>query len=144
MRRSKTVSAGARLLAAVLILPLFFPAPAVARMRIETGRDLYNACAALAEHTLSQQKPTPRSVHYCRQYLGGYFESIRHLHNEEVGKGIYAPSGQDPYVCLNLDGPRSYDQLARQIVRTGEWNPHLLDGAAINLANKAFSDRPPC
>ena len=66
------------------------------------------------------------------------------MHNEEVGKGIYAPSGQDPYVCLNLDGPRSYDQLARQIVRTGEWNPHLLDGAAINLANKAFSDRPPC
>ncbi len=88
--------------------------------------------------------PTPAKARYCRQYLGGYFESLRVLHNDHDGKGVYAPAGDDPYACLNFSGPRSFDQLARSIVRTGDWHPELLDGDAYALAHKAFSDNPPC
>lgn len=117
---------------------------AEARQRIETGRDLSDACAVLAEWSLDPEPPSPRLARYCRQYLTGYFESLRVLHDNHDGKGVYGPSGDDPYACLNLDGPRTFGQLARQIVRTGEWNPALLDGEAHALAHKAFADRPPC
>ena len=123
---------------------LFTLSPASARMRIETGRELSDACAVLAEWSLDPEPPTPRLARYCRQYLGGYFESLRVLHNDHDGKGVYAPSGDDPYACLNVDGPRTFGQLARQIVQTGEWKPELLDGDAYTLAHKAFADRPPC
>lgn len=147
MCRSKVARGRVRLRPVALIFCVFLLSgspPADARMRIETGRDLHTACAALAEHALDPEKQMPAQARYCRQYVSGYFESLRHLHNENPGKGIYAPSGRDPYACLNLDGPRSYDQLARQIVRTGDWNPQLLDGDAILLIRKAFSDNPPC
>ena len=120
------------------------PGPADARMRIETGRELRDACAVLAEWSLNPEPPTPRLARYCRQYLTGYFESLRALHNDHDGKGVYAPSGDDPYACLNLDGPRTFEQLAGQIVRIADWNPDLLDGEAYALAHKTFADRPPC
>lgn len=113
-------------------------------MRIETGRDLHAACTVLAENALNPQKPTPAPALYCRKYLAGYFESLRYLRDDKASKSIYGPAEGDPYACLNVDGPRSYDQLARQVVRTGDWNPNLLDGDAILLVRKAFSDNPPC
>lgn len=163
MRSPATVARGAEFRAVALISGIFrrsfapsaalfcaFAAtllasgPAEARQRIETGRDLSNACAVLAEWSLDPEPPSPRLARYCRQYLTGYFESLRVLHNDHGGKGVYGPSGDDPYACLNLDGPRTFGQLARQVVRTGEWNPALLDGEAHALARKAFADRPPC
>ncbi|MEQ8267589.1 MAG: Rap1a/Tai family immunity protein [Parvibaculum sp.] len=146
---SKVARSRARLRPVALIFCIFLLAPlaggpADARMRIETGRDLHTACAVLAEHALNPEKPTPPQARYCRQYISGYFESLRHLHRDDAGAGVYAPAGQDPYACITLDGPRSYDQLARQIVHTGDWNPKLLDGDAIALMRKAFSDNPPC
>lgn len=152
MRSSAITSRGADLRAVALIFCLFaisgtalFAAlPADARMRIETGRDLRDACAVLVEHALNPEPPTPRLARYCRQYLAGYFESLRVLHDNHGGKGVYGPSGDDPYACLNLDGPRSFDQLAALVVRTSEWHPELLDGEAHALVRKAFADRPPC
>ncbi|WP_041535843.1 hypothetical protein [Parvibaculum lavamentivorans] len=113
-------------------------------MRIETGRDLHTACTVLAENALNPQKPTPAKAHYCRQYIAGYFESLRHIRQNGTSESIYGPGNGDPYACLNLNGPRSYDQLAAQIVRTGDWNPPLLDGEALLLIQKTFSDNPPC
>ena len=152
MRSSAIPSRGADLRAVALIFCLFaisgtalFAAlPADARMRIETGRDLRDACAVLVEHALNPEPPTPRLARYCRQYLAGYFESLRVLHDNHGGKGVYGPSGDDPYACLNLDGPRSFDQLAALVVRTSEWHPELLDGEAHALVQKAFAGRPPC
>ncbi|MDO8838571.1 MAG: hypothetical protein Q7V31_06540 [Parvibaculum sp.] len=34
----------------------------------------------------------------------------------------------NPLGCINVDGPRSPDQLAQQIVRADDWNPQLMDG----------------
>jgi hypothetical protein len=145
--RSRHVSrAGGHLFPVMLILCLTsaVPSAAEARVRIETGRDLHTACSVLAEHALNPVPPTPAKARYCRQYLSGYFESLRHLHNDHDGKGVYAPAGDDPYACLNFSGPRSFDQLARSIVRTGDWHPELLDGEPFALAHKTFSDNPPC
>lgn len=152
MRSSAIPSRSVDLRAVALIFCLFaIPgtaffagSPADARMRIETGRDLHDACAVLVEHALNPEPPTPRLARYCRQYLAGYFESLRVLHDNHGGKGVYGPSGGDPYACLNLDGPRSFDQLAARVVRTSEWHPELLDGEAYALMQKAFADRPPC
>ena len=142
--RSSRVSGAGRLLFPVMLILHLTASAADARTRIETGRDLHTACSVLAEHALNPVPPTPAKARYCRQYLAGYFESLRHLHNTHEGKGIYGPAGDDPYACLNFDGPRSFDQLARQIVRTGDWHPRLLDGEPYALAHKAFSDNPPC
>lgn len=146
MRSGRVSGAGGHLFPVMLILCLAagFASAADARARIETGSDLHAACAALAEHALNPVPPTPAPARYCRQYLSGYFESLRHLHNDHDGKGVYAPAGDDPYACLNFSGPRSFDQLARSIVRTGDWHPELLDGEPFALAHKAFSDSPPC
>ncbi|HAC60436.1 Rap1a/Tai family immunity protein [Parvibaculum sp.] len=149
MRSPATVPRGGKFRAVALIFGLFgavclAPGPAEARVRIETGHDLKEACAVLAEWSLAPEPPTPRLARFCRQYLTGYFESLRVLHDDHDGKGVYAPAGDDPYACLNLDGPRTFGQLARQVVRTAEWNPDLLDGGAYDLAHKAFADRPPC
>lgn len=115
-----------------------------ARVRIETGRDLQDACAALARHHLAPQTPTPRDALFCRQFLMGYFGSLRYLHDDERLKRTFDAPSSDPLLCINIDGPRSYDQLAQQVVRTGEWNPQLMDEPAVKLAQKTFSDRPPC
>lgn len=152
MRSPAIPSRGADLRAVALIFCLFtIPgtaffagSPAAARARIETGSDLRDACAVLVEHALNPEPPTPRLARYCRQYLAGYFESLRVLHDNHGGRGVYGPSGDDPYACLNLDGPRSFDQLAARVVRTSEWHPELLDGEAHSLLRKAFADRPPC
>lgn len=114
------------------------------RSRIETGRDLHAACEVLAMHRLNPQTPTPRLALFCRQYLMGYFNSLRYLHEDEKLKRAFNTPSQNTLACINIDGPRSYDQLAQQIVRTAEWNPQLMDEPAVKLAQKTFSDRPPC
>ncbi|MBX3505207.1 MAG: hypothetical protein KF895_06970 [Parvibaculum sp.] len=118
--------------------------PSDARVRIATGADLHAACSALAEHALDPGRPMPKEARYCKQYLAGYFETLRHRHEAHDLNGIHGPVSRDPYACLNIDGPRSFGQLAAQIVRTGDWNPALLEGEPQALAHKAFSDRPPC
>lgn len=65
------------------ILTGLLPADAEARVRIETGRDLHAACSALADHQLNPTTPTPREALYCRQYLMGYFNALRYLHEDE-------------------------------------------------------------
>lgn len=132
------------LLPALPVLETVLTAGAQARVRIETGRDLHAACNALANHHLDPQTPAPRQALFCRQYLMGYFGSLRYLHEDESLKRAFDLPARDPLDCLNIDGPRSYDQLAQQIVRTGDWNPQLMDEPAVKLAQKTFSDRPPC
>jgi hypothetical protein len=42
--------------------------------------------------------------------------------------------------------PRSatFKQLAERVVRQAEWQPHLLDGSAVDLAFTAFDAMTPC
>ena len=69
---------------------------------------------------------------------------LRYLHEDERLKRSFEAPAPNPLGCINIDGPRSWDQLAQQIVRTGDWNPQLLDEPAVKLAQKTFADRPPC
>lgn len=116
--------------------------PADARERISSGRDLYDACQALAAHALNPQGAVPRAGLYCRQYIEGYFAAIKYVQeNDDAQKVLGVPPEGD---CLRLSGTRSFDQLAAQVIRTAEWNPPLLDRPAIHLARKTFGSRPPC
>ncbi|PKQ07626.1 MAG: hypothetical protein CVT72_02480 [Alphaproteobacteria bacterium HGW-Alphaproteobacteria-11] len=130
--------------AVLLVLPLIAPGAAEARVRIETGADLRAACAVLAEHHLNPKSPAPREALFCRQYLMGYFGSLAYLHEDERLKRAFNTPSQNTVACINIDGARSYDQLAQQIVRTADWNPQLMEEPAVKLAQKTFSDRPPC
>ena len=121
-----------------------FTSAAEARSRIETGSDLYGACRVLSEYTLNPQGSTPREALYCRKYIAGYFATIKYLHDEEDVRRVMGSKAQDPYACVDIRSSQSFAQLAKQIVRTGEWNPKLLDEPALVLAQKTFGDNPPC
>ncbi|MES1991034.1 MAG: hypothetical protein V4441_08795 [Pseudomonadota bacterium] len=124
------------------ILLLYAPAEA-STARISSGQDLVDACKVLSDFALNPQGPTPRQGLYCRQFLAGYFTSLRYTNgmtaNDDVqGAPIYSDS------CIMLNGPRSFDQLAREIVHHGEWHPELLPKPATELVGVTFGGRPPC
>lgn len=118
-------------------------APAAARTRIATGQDLYAACRVLADFILNPRGETPRAGLYCRQYIAGYFSAARHVRESgEARKALDLPLATGE--CTPVDGPQSWDQLARKIVHEAEWRPALLDKPAFELARAAFGDKPPC
>lgn len=118
-------------------------APAAARTRIATGRDLYAACQVLADYILDPKGGTPRAGLYCRQYIAGYFSAARQVRqNGDTTKALDLPLAAGE--CSAIDGPQSWDRLARKIVREAEWRPALLDKPAFELARAAFGDKPPC
>lgn len=111
--------------------------------RISTGQDLYEACKALADHALRPDAPTPRRGLHCRQYVAGYFATIKYVNEDDnakaaLGVPLYAPD------CIDITGPRSYEQLAAKVLRSAEWHPELLGRPAIELARSAFGTSPPC
>ncbi|MFZ3032587.1 MAG: hypothetical protein WA138_01045 [Parvibaculum sp.] len=111
--------------------------------RISTGKDLYEACKVLNDFALNPQGRTPRLGLYCRKFIGGYFTSLKFARGEGDVKSTMTPPiyGND---CVGFDGPRSYDQLAGQVVRSGEWHPELMGLPAVELAEKAFGTSAPC
>jgi len=121
-----------------------FGQSAEARPRITTGRELYEACKALAAYHLNPVGQTPIPARSCRQYIVNYFTVIHYLHTDEAARKVFGNSAEDPYACLDLEGPRSYDQLASRIVRTAEWHPELMDVDAVKLMSRTFLDKPPC
>ena len=116
---------------------------ALGQPRISTGKDLYEACKVLSDFALNPQGRTPRLGLYCRKFISGYFTSMKLARGEgemttTQGPPIYEND------CVGFDGPRSYDQLAAQIVRSGEWHPELMGLPAIKLIEKAFEMSLPC
>ncbi|MDO8289766.1 MAG: Rap1a/Tai family immunity protein [Parvibaculum sp.] len=147
MTISPIVTRGARALMLCALTIVFICASAThgeaSPARISTGKDLYEACKQLSEFALNPQGPTPRRALYCRQFLSGYFTSLKYMNgneaaNEVQGIPVYA---QD---CLMLKGPRSYDQLANQVVHHGEWHPELMGKPAMELVELTFGGKPPC
>ncbi|HEX7777446.1 MAG TPA: hypothetical protein VF449_13055 [Parvibaculum sp.] len=142
MNRPKRVAAFLLLNAALIMLSSSRD-PAAARPRISTGQDLYEACKVLADYALNPVGPTPRPGIYCRQYIQGYFASMKFVHDDNdaqraLGLPLYS------YDCVKISGPHSYDQLAADVVHNAEWQPTLLPQPAIRLAQVAFGAKPPC
>lgn len=113
------------------------------RPRISTGQDLYEACKVLTDYGLNPEGPTPRRGLYCRQFIAGYFATLKYVHDDDkakeaLGVPLYAPD------CIDITGPRSYAQLAEKVVRSGEWHPELMGRPAVELVRSAFGSSPPC
>lgn len=111
--------------------------------RISTGQDLYEACKTLANFALKPEGPTPRKGLYCRQYLAGYFATLKYVHDDDnakaaLGMPLYAPD------CIDITGPRSYEQLAARVIHSAEWHPELLGQPALQLVHVAFGSSPSC
>ena len=133
------------LLGALLALPVLTLAPAAeASSRIVTGRNLYDACKVLSEWHLNPVGQTPIRARRCRQYIINYFNVIHYQHTNDMARKVFGTTTQDPFSCLDLNGPRSYDQLAARIVHTAEWHPDLMDQGAAKLMDRTFLDSPPC
>ncbi len=133
---------------ALMILTMASATPAMAA-RIETGRDLSNACAEAQAWYLSPQSAMPRAVRWCKQYLEGYLLVQKRIAEDDFpgnaptesgGPGTGGTGGK----AACLPASMSYAQMAALIVRTGEWNPALMDAPAIELVNKAFSGQSGC
>jgi hypothetical protein len=141
MNRSKRVAALLLLNAALILLSS--AGGTVAAPRISTGQDLYEACKVLAEYSLNPVGPTPRPGIRCRQYIEGYFASMKYVHDDnDAQKALGLPLYS--YDCVQIAGPHSYDQLAADVIHHAEWNPSLLPEPAIRLAQVAFGSKPPC
>jgi hypothetical protein len=142
MNRSKRAAA-LLLLNAALILLSSSRDIAAAGPRISTGQDLYEACKVLADYALNPVGEEPRLAVRCRQYIQGYFASMKYIHDDNdaqraLGLPLYS------YDCAKIAGPHSYDQLAADVIHQAEWQPALLPQPAIRLAQIAFGEKPPC
>jgi len=116
---------------------------AAAGTRISTGKDLYEACKVLSEFGLNPQGPTPRQGLYCRQFIAGYFSSIKYMAGDETADPVAALPNPDRD-CISFTGPRTYEQLAGKVVRSAEWHPELLGLPAVELVRNAFGGLPEC
>jgi len=127
----------------VIIAVLLYSPANAAPSRISSGQDLYNACKVLSDFALNREGPTPRQGLYCRRFLSGYFTSLKYMNGMA---GTDSVQGVPVYTkdCIALTGPHSYDQLAADIVRHGEWHPELMGRPAMELVKVTFGGRPPC
>lgn len=116
---------------------------AAGRTRISNGQDLYEACKVLSDFALNPEGPTPRLGLYCRQYISGYFTSLRIAQDGDDAQSVTGPPIH-PTDCFGFDGSRTYGQLADKIVHSGEWHPELMKAPAYELAKSAFGLTPPC
>lgn len=114
-----------------------------ANTRISTGKDLYEACKVLSEFALNPQGRTPKQGLYCRQYLSGYFTSLRYR-TQGSGDGNVTGAPIFEADCITISGPRSYEQLANRVVVNSEWHPELMGEPAVRLVEAVFGGRPPC
>mgnify|MGYP003630973633 CR=1 FL=1 len=114
-----------------------------ARTRISTGKDLYEACKVLSEFSLNPQGPTPRLGLYCRQFMAGYFTSVKAATGGDEGR---PNSGVPVYMpdCIMITGARSYHQLATQLVVRSEWHPELMERPPVELMQVVFGGAPVC
>lgn len=112
-------------------------------LRISTGKDLYEACKVLSEFGLNPQGPTPKLGLYCRQFIAGYFSSIKYMAGDETADPVAALPNPDRD-CISFTGPRTYEQLAGKVVRSAEWHPELLGLPAVELVRSAFGGLPEC
>jgi len=134
----------ARFLLAVLLLCATVE-PGLARMRVETGRDLFTFCQLAADQQLAH--PEDRlsgKARYCRQYVSGFFGSLRAMQVSEGTQKLHDNDDPDRFQCALVPRTASFEQLERQIIRFGEWHPELLDEPAIRLIQRAFSSLNPC
>lgn len=120
-------------------------APADARTRVETGRDLYEYCVLAAEQALNHpNEPRRGKARYCRQYVSGYFASLQILLANSRTEKVHTHDEADRIQCARVPASATFEQLEQKIIRFGEWHPDLLDEPAIKLVQKAFDSLDPC
>lgn len=128
---------------ALALTILVSSAASAAGVRISTGKDLYEACKILSDFGVNPQGPTPRQGLYCRQFIAGYFSSIKYMAGDETADPVAALPNPDRD-CISFSGPRTYEQLAGKVVRSAEWHPELLGQPAVELVRSAFGGMPEC
>ena len=116
----------------------------VQRGRIQTGDDLYRMCQVAVDYDLNPQGKAPIQKRLCKQYISNYFLVLERLHNDPYTQKVHEHDEATHFQCAEVPGPRSYTQLARQILREAEWHPELKQGPAVDLIERAFNAIDPC
>ncbi|WP_425062418.1 Rap1a/Tai family immunity protein [Pyruvatibacter mobilis] len=121
------------------------PTGAGAKGRVETGRDLYVACEkAVRDFEAGKTPQTSLAIHHCNRFLAGLFRSHQTMTRNRLTAKQHGLDETDHVQCLRVPRSATFKQLAEQVVRQAEWQPHLLDGSAVNLAFTAFDAMTPC
>ncbi|GAK45104.1 conserved protein [Tepidicaulis marinus] len=133
------------LLLAATALMWLAQAPAQARARIETGRDLAAACQLAVEHRLQRpQAPLSGKARYCRQYINGYFGALDALQKGRGTQKVHPHNEKDYVQCAQVPRVGYMEDLEKKISRAADWHPELLDKPAVELVMQAFNVIDPC
>lgn len=129
-----------------LTLAVLAPAPSgMAKSRVETGRDLYIVCRqALADHDAGRTAQGSVAILHCNRYLAGLFRAHEAMTRNRETAAVTDNDDPERVQCLRVPRVASFHQLARRIVRQGEWTPELLNEPATALAFRAFDALNPC
>lgn len=141
----------ARRIGIILTLVLLAALPAIggdAEARrgahVETGQELYDACLTAVGFAAPPQGRPPTPYLVCKRYIANYFTVLEMLHNDPRTQKVHPHDEAERFQCAWVPGARSFEQMARQIVRVGDWEPALLAGPAVDLIKKAFDTLDPC
>ena len=119
--------------------------PASAKSRIETGRDLYNACRqAVIDYESGRNSQSSAAILHCNRYLAGLFRSHQAMMQSRATAAEHGNDDPNRVQCLVVPRSASFKQLAQKVVSQGEWEPGLLDAPATALAFRAFDALSPC
>ena len=116
-----------------------------ARVRVATGQDLYDVCKLAVDQQLAE--PGARlsgRARYCRQYLEGYFGSLKALLDDEQARKVHTHDEADRVQCARVPEAATFAQLEQRVVTFAQWHPELMDGPAVDLVMKAFDSLNPC
>lgn len=87
---------------------------AKSRTRIFTGQDLYEACKMLSEFMLNPEGSTPQMGLCCRQYILGYFASLRIVQDGSDAQSFVGHPFM-PLIASALMGRVSMDSLRARL-----------------------------
>lgn len=119
--------------------------PVEARARIETGRDLADACQLAVEHRLHRpEAPLTGKARYCRQYINGYFGALDALQKGRGTQKVHSHDEKDYVQCAQVPRVGYMEDLEKKISRAADWHPDLLDKPAVELVMQAFNVIDPC
>jgi hypothetical protein len=130
-----------RWLAFICILCL--AATAAEAADIKTGHDLLAACRDYVSKDTGQDS-NARTPHACRSFLQGFAVALKAREDARLDAMVRGLPYSSKEACVRMPDFISFKDLANRIVVFGQRHAELLNGAAMELAQKTLENDFPC
>jgi len=108
---------------------------------IQTGSDLYNACAASSSETADAS--TRAAQQRCRNYLAGFVQASVITRTPTGMESPYAPRSGEA-LCYWLPDEMTWSEVEVLVIDHGQENPEALDMYAADFLVEVFVASFPC